>query len=133
MYLLKLRLQSLTSLWSSFTFHYVSIKTRCLHRVCIPYTYLHSTMYLLKQECSIIGFSLLTFTFHYVSIKTPCCAICIVFFINLHSTMYLLKLMPPVVLTIIILNLHSTMYLLKPNIIFHTSTVSDIYIPLCIY
>ena len=56
---------------TTFTFHYVSIKSNPAISVSAPDFYLHSTMYLLNQFVSDKLESILSkFTFHYVSIKS---------------------------------------------------------------
>ena len=116
MYLLKLpAISKITSFYSVFTFHYVSIKTKTRLSVMSIQNYLHSTMYLLKLRLSGIPTACLTkFTFHYVSIKTHLCSLQFLFQKDLHSTMYLLKLLSISVWISDLTNLHSTMYLLKP-------------------
>ena len=71
MYLLKQsNTQPLCFHKASFTFHYVSIKTKAAKKTYKEVMHLHSTMYLLKPvRGSTIAASFL-FTFHYVSIKT---------------------------------------------------------------
>ena len=71
MYLLKLGDSYTTGDNSTFTFHYVSIKTVSPEYTALPIVYLHSTMYLLKP----IAVFLIRSAVRY-----------------LHSTMYLLKL-----------------------------------------
>ena len=117
MYLLKLpAISKITSFYSVFTFHYVSIKTKTRLSVMSIQNYLHSTMYLLKPSLPVFLYLPQTnlhstmyllkhnnpttiqcysakFTFHYVSIKTHLCSLQFLFQKDLHSTMYLLKLL----------------------------------------
>ena len=57
----------------SFTFHYVSIKTRKSTLNQKLFRNLHSTMYLLKRVAESRVDGDVSFTFHYVSIKTRRC------------------------------------------------------------
>ncbi len=91
---------------SRFTFHYVSIKTNAVSEAAQ-----------LQQQ----------FTFHYVSIKTIAADLSKTELANLHSTMYLLKHYLSSVFLHLKHNLHSTMYLLKPNASFIFSQQKSIF------
>ena len=156
MYLLKpIRLTASLQLTTSFTFHYVSIKTKTFQEYChhfIRFTFHYVSIK--THSGSVTVSPLCLFTFHYVSIKTHPLPNFQISLHYLHSTMYLLK--PKSALNcsflssftfhyvsiktikskfndINIVDLHSTMYLLKltPKSCF--SAFTHIYIPLCIY
>ena len=75
-----------------FTFHYVSIKSAHWETYTERDSHLHSTMYLLNQIPSSEVPIATAFTFHYVSIKSQACYNDHFPIFNLHSTMYLLNL-----------------------------------------
>ena len=93
LYLLNRNTQRLNALGSSFTFHYVPIKS---------------------ETGSPAAVYLVSFTFHYVPIKSVLDTIAGNALLNLHSTMYLLNLNLLRLLLKWFFNLHSTMYLLNP-------------------
>ena len=93
MYLLNQAVLLLKQERSSFTFHYVSI----------------------KSKFNIFDAGLIKkFTFHYVSIKSKAEISVVIDNKDLHSTMYLLNLAKGEFICRYSKNLHSTMYLLNP-------------------
>ena len=99
-------------LLSTFTFHYVSIK---------------STAYTPNTDI------VLKFTFHYVSIKSSKDLMKLQTAFYLHSTMYLLNRHATCPQYAEWKDLHSTMYLLNRKRKMEEKKSFSIYIPLCIY
>ena len=146
------RLHRLSS--CSFTFHYVSISTRCSTDatfrlviyipLCIYFNLqaavglflgildLHSTMYLFQLAFQPTVLLCSRFTFHYVSISTrPEQADYTFKEIYIPLCIYFNKLQ--LRLGDDFRNLHSTMYLFQPTITVYGYSFTIIYIPLCIY
>ena len=105
MYLLKLpAISKITSFYSVFTFHYVSIKTKTRLSVMSIQNYLHSTMYLLKPSLPVFLYLPQT---------------------NLHSTMYLLKHNNPTTIQCYSAKFTFHYVSIKTKVVWHTNRLSD--------
>ena len=118
----------------SFTFHYVSINTKCIQ----PYTrwYLIFTFHYVSINTAdgrIYLTYIFCFTFHYVSINTGSREPRMVILLTLHSTIFLLILSQCLCMNIPQTALHSTMFLLIHLLGKRDSSREKLYIPLCFY